>query len=81
MNRRDSLAAMLGTVVIPPWASNAWAQAAPVDKTLRIVVGFPAGGAGDAIARMLVPHLRTTMRRPSSSTTGPAPAAASGLRS
>jgi len=60
MNRRDSWAAMLGTVVIPPWASNAWAQAAPVDKTLRIVVGFPAGGAGDAIARMLVPHLRTT---------------------
>jgi len=60
MNRRDSLAAMLGTVVILPWASNAWAQAAPVDKTLRIVVGFPAGGAGDAIARMLVPHLRTT---------------------
>ncbi|MEO7336959.1 MAG: tripartite tricarboxylate transporter substrate-binding protein [Caldimonas sp.] len=60
MNRRECLASVLGSVVMSPWAGNAAAQGSPVDKTLRIVVGFPAGGAGDAIARMLVPHLRTT---------------------
>jgi len=58
MNRRDCLASMLGTLVLPTLGGPAWAQPAPVDKTLRIVVGFPAGGAGDSIARMLAPHLR-----------------------
>ncbi len=59
MKRRQYLGSMLGALALP---TITWAQPAPApsDKTLRIVVGFPAGGAGDAIARMLVPHLRTS---------------------
>jgi len=58
MNRRNYLASLLSALAVP---ATGWAQSAsPADKTLRIVVGFPAGGAGDAIARMLAAHLRTT---------------------
>ncbi|NUZ08008.1 tripartite tricarboxylate transporter substrate-binding protein [Piscinibacter koreensis] len=60
MNRRECLATVLGTLALPAVAPGARAQPAPIDKTLRIVVGFPAGGAGDTIARLLAPHLRTT---------------------
>ena len=60
MNRRDCLASVLGAVAASTLTGSAWAQNAPIDKTLRIVVGFPAGGAGDTIARMLALQLRTS---------------------
>ena len=42
------LAGLLGAAVLLAGAGSAWAQSA---KTVRILVGFPAGGGTDAIAR------------------------------
>lgn len=55
LNRRHLLAsAALAAAAFVPLAH---AQTA-IDKTARIVVGFPAGGAADAVARLLADQLR-----------------------
>ncbi|MBU2288410.1 MAG: tripartite tricarboxylate transporter substrate binding protein, partial [Gammaproteobacteria bacterium] len=59
MKRRECIATLVAGAALAASSGSAWAQAAPLDKTLRIVVGFPAGGAGDSIARMLAVGLAT----------------------
>ena len=55
LNRRQILAtAALASAAFVPLAH---AQTT-IDKTARIVVGFPAGGAADAVARLLADQLR-----------------------
>lgn len=51
---RLCLATLLGLGL---WASQTTVSA-QADKTARILVGFPAGGGTDAIARLLAEHLR-----------------------
>ena len=50
--RRRALGALLAAALVAP--VPAWAQAKP----LRILVGFPAGGGTDAIARVLADRLK-----------------------
>ena len=42
-------------------AGTAWAQSA---RTVRILVGFPAGGSFDALARILAEKLKDELKRP-----------------
>lgn len=60
MKRRDCIASLVSAATLTAWAGSAWSQPVAINKTLRIVVGFPAGGAGDTIARMLATHLAGT---------------------
>ncbi len=53
-NRRQMLAASVASLVTT--MPRAWAQA--VNKPVRIIVGFPAGGGTDTIARILAERLR-----------------------
>ena len=65
------LAAVLGI-------SPAYAQSG---KPIRILVGFPAGGGTDAIARTLAEHLKDRARRPGDRREpAPAPAGSSPRR-
>jgi tripartite-type tricarboxylate transporter receptor subunit TctC len=51
------LAGLVGLVALVPLAaSDAWAQGFPT-RPVRIIDAFPAGGAGDVIARILSPRL------------------------
>ena len=56
MKRRQ----VLTTLAVGAMGSTRLARAqifGPSDRTVRIILGFPAGGATDAIARILAPHL------------------------
>ena len=57
LNRRRFAAAL--STALAAFAPFAMAQPT-IDKTLKIVVGFPAGGAADAVARLLAEQLRGT---------------------
>ena len=55
--RLTMLGGLVGLVgLVPLAASDAWAQGFPT-RTVRIIDAFPAGGAGDVIARILSPRL------------------------
>ena len=59
MRIRDIIAAALVALICLFWGSAAQAQAAPFykDKTIRIIVGFTAGGLYDQYARILSRHM------------------------
>ena len=55
--RLTMLGGLVGLVgLVPLAASDAWAQGFPT-RPVRIIDAFPAGGAGDVIARILSPRL------------------------
>jgi tripartite-type tricarboxylate transporter receptor subunit TctC len=57
LNRRQLLTTL--SVALGALAPLAMAQPA-IDKTVKIVVGFPPGGAADSVARLLAEQLRGT---------------------
>ena len=50
--RRNFLHLLAGAAALPAVSRIAWAQAYP-SRPVRIVVGFPAGGAPDIVARLM----------------------------
>lgn len=52
VSRRLLLNLGVGAAALPAASSVAWAQAYP-SRPVRIVVGFPAGGATDIMARLM----------------------------
>ena len=54
----------LGAVAAPFLARRTFAQAAFPSKTVRIVVGFPAGGAIDILARLIAPKMADKLGQP-----------------
>src|SRR5262249_6930142 len=50
LSRRAILQCAAGITALPTLSQMAWGQAYP-NRPVRIVVGFPAGGGGDLIAR------------------------------
>jgi tripartite-type tricarboxylate transporter receptor subunit TctC len=56
LNRRQTLGAAIGAIA----AGGAPARAQSIDKVVRIIVGFPAGGGTDIVARVLAQALTGT---------------------
>lgn len=56
INRRTAAAAVAATLL--PFASARAQSQAFASRTISIVVGFPAGGATDVTARVVLPHLQ-----------------------
>lgn len=54
--RRTLLLAAAGCAVLPSSVARAWAPAAPV----RVLIGFPPGGARDILVRILADGVRGT---------------------
>jgi tripartite-type tricarboxylate transporter receptor subunit TctC len=73
LNRRHLLAAAATSLVAGPGLTTR-ARAQAVKKTVHIIVGFPAGGGTDVMARVIAEALRDPYRRRFWSRTRPAPA-------
>jgi tripartite-type tricarboxylate transporter receptor subunit TctC len=56
MKRRQFLHLAAGTAALPAVSRLAWAQTYPA-RTVRIIVGFPAGNASDIIVRLMAQSL------------------------
>ena len=54
--RRNFLHLAAGAAALPAVSRFAWAQAYPT-RPVRIIVGFPAGGAGDIFTRLIGQYL------------------------
>ena len=52
-----------GAAALPAVSCTAWAQAYPT-RPITMIVPLPAGGAVDALARILSDHMRTTLGQP-----------------
>ena len=50
--RRRFLHLAAGAAALPAVSRSAWAQAYPT-RPVRVIVGFPAGGAADIFARLI----------------------------
>lgn len=55
---------LLGSLSLAAWAAPAWVGAQAQGRPLRILVGFPAGGGTDAIARVLAERLKDELGVP-----------------
>lgn len=63
LTRRSALLA-LGTLSAATMSASVWAQAAYPSKALRMILGFPAGGPTDNIARLLALKLGELLGQP-----------------
>lgn len=60
MNRRDALLAIAGALSAPlAFPSASFGQTLDKSKTVRFLVGFPAGGSIDVVARLVADQFRT----------------------
>ena len=62
-SRRRFLHAAAGAVAMPATSRAAWAQAYP-NRPVRILVGYPAGGVTDTVARLVGQWLSDRLGRP-----------------
>jgi tripartite-type tricarboxylate transporter receptor subunit TctC len=60
---RDVLSVMAATMALPATSSCVAAQAYPAHP-VTVVVGYPAGGPTDTIARIMADGMRSTLRQP-----------------
>jgi tripartite-type tricarboxylate transporter receptor subunit TctC len=61
--RRQILHFAVGAVALPAFSRIAWAQAYPT-RPVRIIVGFPAGGPADFVARLMGKWLSERLGQP-----------------
>src|SRR5262245_27063865 len=62
--RRQFLRLAAGAAALPIRSRFAWAQAYPT-RPVRIVLGYPAGGGADIVARLIAQGLSEPVRQPS----------------
>jgi tripartite-type tricarboxylate transporter receptor subunit TctC len=62
-SRRRFLRAAAGAVALPTMSGVTWAQAYP-NRPVRILVGYPAGGVTDTVARLVGQWLSDRLGRP-----------------
>jgi tripartite-type tricarboxylate transporter receptor subunit TctC len=63
LRRRQFLHLVAGAVAVPAVSRIAWAQAYPA-RPVRLVVGFPAGGGADIVARLIGQWLSERLGQP-----------------
>src|SRR5262245_46802470 len=61
--RRQFLHLAVGAAALPAASRATWAQAYPL-RPVRLVVGFPAGGVGDILARVMGQWLQERLAQP-----------------
>jgi tripartite-type tricarboxylate transporter receptor subunit TctC len=62
-SRRRFLHASAGAVAVPTMSGVTWAQAYP-NRPVRVLVGYPAGGVSDIIARLFGQWLSDRLGQP-----------------
>jgi tripartite-type tricarboxylate transporter receptor subunit TctC len=61
--RRHFLRLAAGAALLPTMSRFAWAQAYPT-RPVRIVLGYPAGGGADIVARLIATWLSERVGQP-----------------